>query len=125
MPAGSIIRKKGSDQVIVDLTVEVLCAALAGGNLGVDQGSFTENDGKPVGNGQFFIAFDPDKFSGGSFDKTIEALVSSITCQEGSRLPNARREANKVRLTQNGITIEKSLGSSLSKDNPHLIHPKF
>ena len=79
----------------------------------MDQGSFTENDGKPVGNGQFFIAFDPDQFSGGSFDKTIEALVSSITCQEGSRLPNARREANRIRITQNGIPIEPKLLNTL------------
>jgi len=111
--AGSMAPAGGVKGFSIGLLVEVLCAALAGGNLGVDQGSFTENDGKPIGNGQFFIAFDPDQFSGGSFDKTIEALVSSITFQEGSRLPNARREANKVRRTQNGIPIEPKLLNTL------------
>lgn len=45
-----------------DLLVEVLCAALADGRLGPDQGSFTDNDGQPIDNGQFFIAIDPERF---------------------------------------------------------------
>ena len=106
-PAGGV---KGFS---IGLLVEVLCAALAGGNLGLDQGSFTEDDGKPINNGQFFVAFNPGKFSGGSFDQTISKLVVSITEQEGARLPNARREANKLRLSEQGIPIELKLYQAL------------
>jgi hypothetical protein len=59
----------------IGLLVEVLCAALAGGKLGLQQGSFTDNDGQPIDNGQFFIAIDPQGFSGGGFDATIQQLM--------------------------------------------------
>ena len=37
----------------------------------------------------------------------------SITEQEGARLPNARREANKLRLSEQGISIELKLYQAL------------
>ena len=111
--AGSMAPAGGVKGFSIGLFVEVLCAALAGGKLGIDQGSFTEDDGKPINNGQFFVAFDPVKFSGGSFDQTITRLVAAITEQEGTRLPNARREANKLRLSEQGIPIEPKLYEAL------------
>ena len=111
--AGSMAPAGGVKGFSIGLFVEVLCAALAGGKLGLDQGSFTDDDGKPINNGQFFVAFDPGKFSGGSFDQTISKLVASITEQEGARLPNARREANKLRLSEQGIPIEPKLYEAL------------
>ncbi len=110
---GSMVPAGGVKGFGIGLLVEVLSAALAGGRLGPDQGSFTEQDGKPIDNGQFFIAFDPEKFSGGTFDTTISAMVASITEQEGARLPNARREANKLRLTREGMPIEDDLYARL------------
>lgn len=95
------------------LIVETMCAALAGGNLGTVMGSFTENDGKPVGCGQFFVALDPGTFSGGLFDKQIRALSKSIVAQKGARLPNARREASRKRLAKEGLTLERSLFETL------------
>ena len=72
-------------------------------------GSFMENDGKPIGCGQFFIAIEPDGFSGGVFAKQVAALAKSITGQEGARLPNSRREANQKRLAKEGVPIDKKL----------------
>ena len=106
-PAGGV---KGFS---IGLLVEVLCAALAGGRLGPDQGSFTDDDGKPIDNGQFFVAFDPGKFSSGGFDQSITALVASITKQDGARLPNARREANKLHLAEEGLKLEYNLYKKL------------
>ena len=111
--AGSMAPAGGVKGFSIGLLVEVLCAALAGGKLGPDQGSFTDDDGKPIDNGQFFVAFDPGKFSGGSFDQTIAALVAAITEQDGARLPNARREANKLCLAKQGISIEHELLETL------------
>ena len=79
----------------------------------MDQGSFTDNDGKPIDNGQFFVAFDPGKFSGSTFDQTLKALVASITEQEGARLPNARRDANKVHFAKHGLSIDSALYEAL------------
>ncbi len=91
------------------VSVEVMCAALAGACRGPQMGSFMENDGKPIGCGQFFIAIEPSSFSGGAFAKQVSALVKSITSQEGARLPNSRREANQKRLAKEGLPIDRKL----------------
>ena len=91
------------------LIVEVMCAALAGALRGPEMGSFTENDGKPIGCGQFFIALDPEMFSGGTFAKQVKALSKSIAAQAGARLPNARRMANRKRLAREGLPIDDAL----------------
>ncbi len=91
------------------LIVEVMSAALAGARLGPEMGSVVDDDGKPVGNGQFFIALEPKIFSGGLFDKQIKALIKSIVSQPGARMPNARREANQNRLKREGLPIERAL----------------
>jgi (2R)-3-sulfolactate dehydrogenase (NADP+) len=76
-------------------------------------GSFTENDGKPVGSGQFFIAIEPEGFSGGAFARQVTALARSITAQEGARLPNSRREANRKRLKKEGLKLPRDLYEKL------------
>jgi (2R)-3-sulfolactate dehydrogenase (NADP+) len=106
---GSMTPAGGVKGFSIGLLVEVLCAALAGGRLGPEQGSFTENDGKPIDNGQFFIAIDPQAISGGTFDATIARLVGSIVDQPGARMPNSRREANKLRLANEGLFIDDDL----------------
>lgn len=106
-PAGGY---KGFGQGLI---VEVMCAALTGSNRGPQMGSFVDNDGKPIGCGQFFIALDPDAFSGGAFAKQITALVKSITGQPGARMPNARREACQKRLKKEGLPIDRTLYEAL------------
>lgn len=107
--AGSMAPAGGVKGFAIGLLVEVLCAALAGGKLGPEQGSFTDNDGRSIDNGQFFIAIDPGTLSGGTFDATVARLVQSITDQEGARLPNSRREANIARLSVEGLEIDDAL----------------
>ena len=78
---GSMVPAGGVRGFNIGLLVEVLCTALAEGKLGSDQGSFMKNDGKPIDNGQFFIAFEPQIFSGASFYQTINKLITSFTGQ--------------------------------------------
>ncbi|MFO1033294.1 MAG: Ldh family oxidoreductase [Hyphomicrobiales bacterium] len=107
--AGSLAPSGGAKGFNMALMVEVMCAALAGALRGPEQGSFTEQDGRTVGCGQFFIAIDPAKFSGGAFARQVRALAKSVTDQKGARLPNARREANIKRLSKDGIPIPRDL----------------
>ena len=108
VPAGGV---KGFN---IGLLVEVLCSALTGAKLGTQQGSFIEEDGKPIDNGQFFfLAIEPRMQSGGIFDDNISELVASITEQVGTRLPNARRQENRQRLMREGLPIEKELFETL------------
>jgi (2R)-3-sulfolactate dehydrogenase (NADP+) len=97
---------KGFNQGLI---VEIMCAAMAGALRGPQMGSFVENDGRPIGCGQFFIALEPRMFSGGAFQKQLKALAKSVTDQPGARLPNSRREANIKRLSSEGLPIAKPL----------------
>jgi (2R)-3-sulfolactate dehydrogenase (NADP+) len=106
--AGSMAPAGGHKGFGQGLIVEVMCAAVTGSNLGPQMGSFMDN-GKPIGCGQFFIAFAPKKFAGSGFDRQIATLVSSITSQPGARLPNSRRTANIVRAKRHGLQIEEGL----------------
>ena len=107
VPAGGV---KGFN---IGLLVEVLCSALTGSKLGTQQGSFIEEDGQPIDNGQFFLAIEPQMQSGGTFNETISELMASITEQDGTRLPNERRQENRQRLMREGIPIEKELFETL------------
>ena len=111
--AGSMAPSGGYKGFGIGLMVEVMCAAMTGANLGPQMGSFTDDDKKPIGCGQFFIAIDPKKFSGGLFDKQIRTLMKSITSQKGARLPNARREDNQKRLKRDGLMIDEALFTTL------------
>ena len=102
-PAGGY---KGFGQGLI---VEVMCAAMTGSLLGPQMGSFMDNDGRSIGCGQFFMALDPGKFSGGMFDAQVKALVKSVTSQPGARMPNSRREASIKRLKKEGLPIEAGL----------------
>jgi (2R)-3-sulfolactate dehydrogenase (NADP+) len=107
--AGSMAPSGGYKGFGQGLIVEVMCAALADSFRGPQMGSFMENDGKPIGCGQYFIAISPKLFSPGNFDKQIRALTKSITAQPGARMPNSRREANQKRLSREGLSIDKEL----------------
>ena len=77
--AGSMAPSGGYKGFGQGLIVEVMCAALADSFRGPQMGSFMDNDGKPIGCGQFFIAISPKLFSPGNFDRQIRALTKSIT----------------------------------------------
>lgn len=111
--AGSMAPAGGYKGFGAGLIVEVMCAALAGARRGPEMGSFMESDGKPIGCGQFFIALDPEAFSGGAFAKQVAALAKSIISQDGARLPNSRREANQKRLAKEGLPIDRTLYEKL------------
>ncbi|WP_395017055.1 Ldh family oxidoreductase [Dongia sp.] len=111
--AGSMAPAGGYKGFGIGLIVEVMCAALAGARRGPEMGSFMANDGKPIGCGQFFIAMNPETFSGGQFARQIAALARTITAQPGARLPNAKRAENQKRLAKQGLSIDRALHDRL------------
>jgi (2R)-3-sulfolactate dehydrogenase (NADP+) len=111
--AGSMAPAGGYQGFGIGLIVEVMCAALAGARRGPEMGAFMASDGKPIGCGPFFIALNPDSFSGGRFARQIAALARSITAQPGARLPNAKRAENRKRLAKTGLVIDRALHDRL------------
>jgi (2R)-3-sulfolactate dehydrogenase (NADP+) len=86
-----------------------MCAALAQSLRGPQMGSFVNNDGKPVGCGQAFIAIDPAKFGAAHFHRQVKALEKSIVSQKGARMPNSRREGNIKVAKTSGVVIDAAL----------------
>ncbi len=85
--AGSLQSAGGYKGYGIGLLVEVLAAALTGGNLSVDVPPLKTPEGAPHDLGQFYLLIDPGAFSGPVFLERVEALAASIEVQEGARLP--------------------------------------
>ena len=91
--AGSMLPAGGQKGFGTGLMVEIMAAALSGGNLGIDASPFSGPEGGPPGTGQFLVGIDPAGFDATHFARSIDALAQAICAQEGARLPGARRAA--------------------------------
>jgi (2R)-3-sulfolactate dehydrogenase (NADP+) len=107
--AGSILPAGGHKGFGVGLMVEVMCAGLAQSLRGPEMGSFLDDDGKPIGCGQAFIAFSPKIFGLRHFNTQVKAIMASITSQPGARLPNSNREKNIRHNKKHGLKIDAKL----------------
>jgi (2R)-3-sulfolactate dehydrogenase (NADP+) len=78
--------------------------------LSTEASSFFTDDGPPPSVGQFLIAIDPEAFAGREhFLERVEAIMESITAQEGARLPGGRRTALRERAATEGLTVPAHL----------------
>lgn len=83
LPAGEA---KGAALALI---VEVLAATLTGANRSDEASSFFDAEGPAPGVGQMILAFDTAAVPG--FGPRIEALLTALTDQPGTRLPGQRR----------------------------------
>jgi len=107
--AGSMLPAGGQKGFGIGLMVEIFAAALSGGNLGLEASPFSGPKGGPPGTGQFFIGVDPLAFSAEGFNAAIMRLTDAITQQPGTRLPGARRAANRKRIESEGVQVDAAL----------------
>ena len=107
--AGSMLPAGGHKGFGAGLMVEILAAALAGGNLGIEASPFSGPKGGPPGTGQLFVGFDPEAFAGAGFGAAMARLAQAIVEQEGARLPGARRAANRARIEAEGVRVDAAL----------------
>ena len=91
------------------LLVEVMAAALSGALLGIQASPFSGTGGGPPRTGQCFLAFDPNAYSGAVFNERITDLTEAILCQDGARLPGARRMDNRKKIDVEGVHVADSL----------------
>ena len=106
---GSMAPTGGYKGFGVGLLVEIMAACLSGAVLGKDASPFAGTAGGPPNTGQCFLAFDLDAFSGAAFGEKVTALTAAIAEQEGARLPNTRRWANRARIEREGVTVDVGL----------------
>ena len=93
----------------IAMIVEIMAAAVTGANFAMDASSFADNHGGSPGTGQFFVAIEPETFSGPGFSERLERLFAAISEQEGARLPGQGRLAARQRTATEGITISEKL----------------
>lgn len=109
---GSMAPSGGYKGVGLAIMVEVLAAALSGGQLGIHASPFSGIKGGPPRTGQFFIAIDPQAGSSDVFATRMSDLAHAVRRQEGARLPGdgrraARNEASRTGVAVNVATLEK------------------
>ena len=103
--AGSMIPLGDAKGAALAFMVEVLAACLTGANLAFEASSFLDDKGPPPATGQLLLALDPSAFGHVQFGERIAALAGAIEHQPGTRLPGARRLANRARAAREGIVI--------------------
>ncbi|WP_424974606.1 Ldh family oxidoreductase [Dinoroseobacter sp. S124A] len=102
---GSMAPSGGYKGVGVAMLVEILAAALSGGQLGIDAAPFSGPVGGPPRTGQCFIAIDPEGPSGGLFDWRMADLIAAVAAQEGAHLPGDGRRAARARAATEGVAV--------------------
>lgn len=102
---GSMAPSGGYKGVGAAMIVELMAAALGGGQLGIDAAPFSGTAGGPPKTGQFFIAIDPGAASGDVFAARVADLVLAIRGQEGARLPGDGRAAKRARAAVDGVAV--------------------
>lgn len=107
---GVLLPAGGAKGAALGLMVEILAAPLTASALSTEASSFFTTEGEPPSVGQFLIAIDPEAFSGNAhFLDRIEAIMGSITSQDGARLPGGRREQLRAEAQEKGLTVPANL----------------
>lgn len=107
---GVLLPVGGAKGAALGLMVEILSAPLTGSALSTEASSFFTTDGEPPSVGQLLIAIDPDAFAGrDSFATRVEAIMETITSQEGARLPGGRRAALRTQAAKEGLSVPATL----------------
>ncbi len=102
---GSMAPSGGYKGVGVALLVEIMAAALAGGQLGIHASPFSGQVGGPPRTGQLFVAFDAGVSATGTFNARIKDLITAISSQEGAHLPGDGRRSKRLDAKRNGVSV--------------------
>ena len=82
---------------------EVLAAAVTGCVASTDVKGLKLADGPPHNLGQYYLIIDPTAVSGNTFHDRIAALSSTVSAQDGARLPGT------TWVEPRSVTIESSV----------------
>lgn len=105
---GTMIPLGDAKGAALALMVEILSASLIGANHAFEASSFFDADGAPPGVGQTIIAIRPD-ISGSGYASRLEALLSEILSQEGTRLPGSGKTEARRTASVQGVEIPDHL----------------
>lgn len=89
--------------------VEVLGAALAGGNLSVDNADREAHDALNIKGGSTVIAIDPARFGNPMFNDYITRICAEITDNGDARIPGDGRLKNRKNSQDSGVSVARDV----------------
>lgn len=110
---GSLLPIGGAKGAALALMVEVICAALVGGNFGWNASGFFDGDGGPPDLGQLLIVLDPAQFGGDGYADHMAHLLLTVAGEAPARLPGDRRLALREKAAADGVTIPQALHAEI------------
>jgi (2R)-3-sulfolactate dehydrogenase (NADP+) len=91
------------------LMVEIMAAALTGGNFAFQAPSLLDDKGAEPSLGHTIIAIDPSFAGKGDFVERMALVADEIGKQENARLPGRRSQGIRQQSIENGIVIEEDI----------------
>lgn len=113
--AGTMLPIGDAKGAALVLMVEILAAALTGGQFGFEAASFFTAEGPSPAIGHLFLVMDPVRLGGPDYLVRLELLLGAILGQEGTRLPGERRLKARAIGEAEGITIPADLLEDLQR----------
>ena len=120
--SGALLPIGGAKGYALALMVEVLAGVLAGAQVAGDVGFMFADDGKPPGNGFFYLALHPDFFVGQeAFLQRMASLVAEIHDAPSAQgqppisVPGERRHRERVSRSRRGIPISDEVWADLAE----------
>ncbi|MEO1317116.1 MAG: Ldh family oxidoreductase [Pseudomonadota bacterium] len=108
--AGAQLPFGGYKGAAIALMVELLAGAVIGDLFSYEAGKRGPKDGGPPEGGELVIAIDPARFGHGTgWQDRAEGFFTALAAIEGTRLPGARRHANRAERIASGAPVSAAL----------------
>ncbi|RRV05239.1 Ldh family oxidoreductase [Pseudomonas sp. v388] len=108
LQGGALLPFGGHKGSALSMMVELLAAALTGGNFSFDFDWSHHPGAQTPWTGQVIIVIDPDKGGAGHFAQRSEELVRQLHEAGQERMPGDRRYAERAKAAMTGIAIRES-----------------
>lgn len=112
---GMLLPFGGHKGMAIALMVEILAAALTGGNLALEDQSAKTPGAMSARGGQLMLVFDPAGAGGAAFDRRVAMLVGAIEGNGEARVPGDGRFARRAAAERDGVAVDASLLERLNK----------
>lgn len=108
LQGGALLPFGGHKGSALSMMVELMAAALTGGNFSFGFDWSKHPGAQTPWTGQIIIVIDPDKGSGQSFAQRSEELVRQLQSAGQERMPGDRRYAERAKANAEGIPVAES-----------------
>ncbi len=97
----------------IAMMIELLAAGLIGERFSFEAAAHDNKDGGPPRGGEFIMAIDPSRLGGDDWLAHCESFFAAMLAIDGTRLPGARRHANRQHTPQTGVQVPDALVSKI------------